>query len=760
MQLPRIQVDLHGRTTSAQTQQTGALRPGELSLLLSYDDGDVPFGHPSIERVLPLEEGRYAVGRRNATHGTCWRIVDAEAAPRLGHPAWLWTEDEWFDTEADPDADGRIPPVLPLRAQLPNSVSFAGRRKRTIKTLAATVAALRKALNDNGGRPVAVRVTPQALHAKDRPARWFILALLTSLPPAARARLRIGVGELAPDPGLFDLIVTSSTPNGFSIIDAADPPNEGDDLAAYYIRNRLHANDPEAVEAAAFLTAEGDDPWGEGVARLLRDAIPGVTSVSDEMLKSTPEGAVRALVARLRAGADVDAALMTQLIKVTLDTRDPRPWLPMLNRPATVRAKSVQALLRHAKKFRPKQDLVRVLGLIYPRGADLTLWVPALLGWIKTGRSVGRSVDVLQQTLLDWPTSTIKATRASIWSEVVHAFIKRGAYDAACRAVVSPLSREMCRDGASEAVVGNWVAIPVDGRNPKYLAELVDLLLMSSAGELATMRLYEQLADDPSQTSLIIHEWCRAFGTNRVDDPLFRMTRDTPALDYWVEAAIARRTPEHIREMLSDAGPGDRIWVRAEAAQGRLFGGDAHARFIAMANLTPGHQALEPVALGVVHAALDGAQFPDFALSEVARLFINVQGGSPLWPWITITATRPGNFDDATIDATVVDFCESPPPLEEERKLAATCARYLGASSGCEPMDHARWVVRMAMAPDSGIGFNDALEVALIEGIAARADAREHMAGISKAMLSLPNEHPALGRFLNELVPIWQDLVG
>ena len=762
MQLPRIQVDLHRRSPSAQTKHVKTLLPGELTLLLAYDEVEFPAGHPPIDRAIPLKDRRWAVGRRSGSAGTIWRIVDAETATALGHPAWLWTNDLWFDATSDPDAEGKIPTILPLRAQIPFAELAAGNRKRTIKTLAATVAMIRQRLyGKDPHAPIAVKVTPQTLHAKGRPARSFLLALLSCLPPDAREQLRIGVGELAPDPRLFDIIITTSTPNGYALIDASDPPDEGDDLVAYYVRNRLHANDPEAVEAAAFIGGKrGADKWGAGIAKLLSGRVPGVSSVSDEMLRSTPEGAIRAITARLRAGAEVDKEVLTQLIKVTLATRDPRPWVPMINHPATVRAKSVGALLRHAKKLRPKQDLVQVLGMVYPRGADLNPWVEALLGWIRTGRAVNRCVDVLQQTLLDWPLSTIKTTRAAIWTEVVNAMVKNEAYDAACKAVVSPLAREMCRDGDSEAVIDCWMTIPSESRNPKQLAELIDVLTMSRMGELAVVRLFELSADNLDTATIIVNEWCRSYGTGRPDDPLFRSIRDTPALAVWVRCAIEFGFPEHISELLHDAGPRDGVWVRAESAQAQLFGRDEHARFVAMANLSPGLPALEAIALGVVYGALSPARFPDFELSEVARMFISVPNGSALWPWITITASRPGNFDDATIDATVVEFCQSPPGLVAEQELAADCARYLGVGSEWEPLDHARWLVRLAMAPDAGINFNDTLEVALIEGIAARPDTKAHMSAVQEAMLGLSNDHPALGRFLNELMPAWQTLVG
>jgi hypothetical protein len=142
---------------------------------------------------------------------------------------------------------------------------------------------------------------------------------------------------------------------------------------------------------------------------------------------------------------------------------------------------------------------------------------------------------------------------------------------------------------------------------PQQLRGLVDLLAMSTAGELAVLKLYGLLAEDLPQAAIVVEEWCAAYGTGRPNDPLFRTIRDTPT------------------------------------------------------------------------------------------------------EW--------------------------------------------------EPLDHARWIVRLAMAPDAGTGFNDALEVALIEGIAARQGSQPHMAAIHEAMLGLAPDHPARARFVDGLWPAWQALV-
>src|SRR5690606_33650149 len=90
-----------------------------------------------------------------------------------------------------------------------------------------------------------------------------------------------------------------------------------------------------------------------------------------------------------------------------------------------------------------------------------------------------------------------------------------------------------------------------------------------------------------------------------------------------------------------------------------------------------------------------------------------------IWAWIALTATVPDFFDDATVDATVVAFCEDP-PVGPMREVALLAAQALGRADRWEPIDHARWIVRLSLAPDDGAGFHLALATALAQGLAAR----------------------------------------
>lgn len=761
--LPRISVALGGGPARAATRSAQALHPGELTHLLGFDEAA---GEAFAERCVPLspdEQGRrWAVGRRFGDQ-VVWRIVDQSALHRLSHPAWLWTRDDWFDLRQAETARIQAPAALSLRHLVQLAQPLSGNRRRSSKALAATVAALRARLLDPSLEPVAVLASPQALVSASTPGRYFLLALLTLLPPDLRERLRVGWGEITPDPERFDLVVCSGRqhgartlgPSGFRLVDAIEPPSEGEDLVAYYIRNRLNANDPEAIEAAAHLEAGGPearlDPWGAGIAELLREGLPGISAVDPERIARDAEGAVRAMAARLRAGATLDDGLLNDLILVTLATRDPRPWAPLGERPAVVRARAVRALLDQAQKFKPRSSLVQVLGALYPPGAELEPWVQALMRWIRAGSDA--ALQVLEQTLLSWPSPRTRATRASVWSEVVRLLVSVKRYDAAQQAVVSPLARELAQDGAGRALVGNWSAIPAEHRSPERLGELVEILAGAKDSGPAIAMLFRYVRESPAEVATLVRRWTDLRGTTD-GDPLLEAIRSSDYVGEWIAAAIARGAPHEVGELVQRwaRGPDDPVWGQAEELLAAEYGDDPRNRFVALHALSPGLVALEPRAQALIGPAIAATRYPDYELAEVACALVEVPGASSLWGWIALTANVPDRFDDGTVDATTVAFCADPPdlPLQE---VALASARALGLAERWEVIDHARWIVRLCLAPDDGTRFHLALAQALVQGICLRQDAVARMAEITNMLLDLEPDHPALDGFICLLLP-------
>ena len=140
------------------------------------------------------------------------------------------------------------------------------------------------------------------------------------------------------------------------------------------------------------------------------------------------------------------------------------------------------------------------------------------------------------------------------------------------------------------------------------------------------------------------------------------------------------------------------------------------------------------------------AVFPDADLASAAAAAAELPNASSVWMWTAITSAEPAQFDDATVDATVVAFCEDPPVGRTARRGATLCALNLGKATRWEPLDHARWLVRMTLAPQ-GAGIARELAREIMRGMSSRPDGPAWVAAIVNAMVGLPRDHAALAAF-------------
>jgi hypothetical protein len=181
-------------------------------------------------------------------------------------------------------------------------------------------------------------------------------------------------------------------------------------------------------------------------------------------------------------------------------------------------------------------------------------------------------------------------------------------------------------------------------------------------------------------------------------------------------------------------------------------------RLLALRHLFPmGTIALEPVARTIVADAISSCTFPDDLVADIAEQLTEVPVASALWMWVAIAAGPTGRYDHETIDATTVAFCESPPDDDLDRMTALRAAEALGEADGWSPMEHARWLVRLCLAPDpADAAFNFELALAVMRGMTRRSDGNERLAEITEALVELPPNHPALQAFLEVLLPsLW-----
>lgn len=750
LDIPRVHILFQAGAPRALASRRDAVSPDELKMLVHIDLPTADLAEHSADRCLPLANRRWAVGRRRGARSV-WRIVDEPALHRLGHPAWLWTEDAWFDPRSADQPDGAVPAAQPLRHLVRQAASIGGSRKQSIKSLVALVAALRESR-----RGTALVVGREAITSASAPARWMALALLATLPPSIRESLRVGVGEIRPDPHAYDVVFVDAIPEGYRVLHADDAPDEGRDLVAFYVRNRLHGNDPEAIESAAFLYDRPgeEDGWGEGIKSLIRGGVPGVSIVTDEMIERDAEGAVRALRARIRAGADIDERLRASLVEVTVRTRDHRPWRPLAVRPAVERADAVGALLERSGEFEPRRELIEVLGAIQPRGANLVAWCATLLRWIPHPELTEVAWELLYETLHEWPPSSTRASRTSVWSEAMTALMERERYDLAWRALGSPLARSLADEGGARVIVDCWLGMPFDRRPENGLSALLDIIHLAPDREPALAMLFRTAANDPREVRALVRAW-RPFAAGAVEsDPLYLALYRGGVAREWIRAEIEGADPAQVADVVGTltTDPLSPLWVEAEELQATALGGTPRDRLLRLGAFRNGLRALDALAVSLVPHTLATAGLPDPELSEIATAFATTHGSHPVWGWVAVASAEPEAFDDETVEATVADSVGRLPNEDEARRVARAVAHALGQASTWTEVDHARWVARLVLVNDAE-RFGEELALEMLQAVARRSDGVERMAGVTHAFCDLPDDHPAMESFTGFLLP-------
>jgi len=238
--------------------------------------------------------------------------------------------------------------------------------------------------------------------------------------------------------------------------------------------------------------------------------------------------------------------------------------------------------------------------------------------------------------------------------------------------------------------------------------------------------------------------------------------RGTKHTETWVRIVVQHAPHQHLSQLLEPVISGRQVelWRLAEEKWAAAHSPIPRDRFVGQyAFLPEGAKVLEEQALALFTELLATTSFPDAEVAEVASAFAEAPEPSQVWMWAAVAASEPDQFDEGTIDATVHAFCAAPPRRPDERQLGQAIARRLGFASTWEPMEHARWLVRLILAPDGdATRYNQSLALSMLKSLLKRADGMDRMVTMAKAIFELPPDHEALRYFIEDLLPqLWKD---
>ncbi|MCO4746379.1 MAG: hypothetical protein KC912_16400 [Proteobacteria bacterium] len=744
--LPRVHVYAQKKLLTA--SRRNVLTSEEEQLLLSVDayrdDSEVPGG----DRVIPLGPERFAVGR-GVADGAVWRVIDG-AADGLSRPAWLWASDAWFLDDVGEQAP--LPRVLALRELLARALPLAGSAELIHKTLGAAIGALRR------GEKVGILAPSAAIRSPIHSGRWFALGLTVCLPDDLAPTLRISCWEPKPAPGAWDLVVVSEPAEGYTMLDPSNLPEMGDDPVALFVIDRLSADDPETLEASSELPDVGLEMWtGAFEAATFAGDFEGV---DPELYESNPSLAAWVLIGKLDEGVPMTDSFADEIALASSKVGDPRIWEVTAERSTNERIKAVSAYLSLEPLPTPSEELLRALARARPPARVVAPWAHALLTWMGTDAPSSVVESLLLEALAEDDPIFDPVSRAAVFSELLVSLAERDRVGEALQQLFGPTAHNVLDAIGAGPLVVCWLGLSPSRRTLSALQQLVDLIAGAPDADKAAARLYRGLLVQglDKRAEMVVHQWARSSLKLplRARDALLEELRGTDNAVEWVQVIAADAPVERVASLIRGVtrSRADQIWGVALNERAITRASNERERLLLIDELLPdGDEALEPEARELFAQAMPAITFPDEGLAKLAARLAEVHTATPLWMWVAVTGATPNLFPDDTVEATIMAFCQAPPHIELEREAALRCTAGLAHANGWSPFEHARWLVRLIMAPNDGREFNLEQAERFIFALTQRGDGPERVAEITNAFVDMPPEHPALLVFLHRLLP-------
>ncbi|MFK7930339.1 MAG: hypothetical protein AB8H79_19275 [Myxococcota bacterium] len=595
--------------------------------------------------------------------------------------------------------------------------------------LASVIAAIRRR-----DKPVAIVVDPLHLADPAPSARWFILALLTVLPPQMRHGLRLSTFEDRPAADEWDLVVVNHDAEGFTLLRPTERPMLGGDIPASFVWEALSNQDPDLAErAAGWWLAGAPDPWSAGVR------------------KSRPERS-----SATAAPAQADSPHQSQPRRLRLNT--PEAWLSLSNRSSEERARIIAAWLERDSPA-PTEEILGAVAMIRPIGHDTEPWCTRLVEWADDSPCAVAATQLLTQTIDVEPLPLEPSTRASLYTEAVRLLIQHGLFGEATAAVSGPCSDALLRAGAGRVVAEAWTHLPITRRPLTSLNALVGRLLRSEGGDDAVSYLWLALiiADQDARADHVLQQVARLAATEdgiQIQTLLTNLSGSAQAMR-WVGHVARVAPPQRLWSLVAPVttGPEDQLWEHCVDV--RSHSAAPEDRIADLVGLPAPQVARNERELRQVAASVRVWRFPDAAVAEGAARLSDLPDRAAVWPWLHLCASDPALDAEGTRNAIIEHLGVYPPPGQHERQSALAMSEGLGAAVGWTPPRHAGVFIQLLRAPDGdSSGFAVELARSLSRGIARRADAGPHFAAITSEICSVGSTHKLVDTFLKSVLPM------
>lgn len=746
-------------TATLEWTETAGLDPKTipgLGVLLDIESEDI--ARHGGDRCIPIDRTHWCVGRVKPD-GCVWRILPREVFAQLHHPAWLWIEDGWFD--ALHRLRGPRPEMKTLTQQLAQAQSIEPDLNTHHRLIAAAVSHIRHAKG-----PLAIILPEHAFATPGQPIRWLALALLSCLPPKQRALLRLSTAECRPNATQWDVVFTSERQPEFTCLDLDTLPETFDDPVAQFIVEQLNNGHADRAEAFAFMQfGESADPWASAAKRLNENEVHSTRDITPELVREYPSQALGHLLFLFAWGKPVHVPFARRITAYTLRTGDATPWQPLMSRSNKERILAVQHYLETPNKPVPSPGLLFSIAMARPKGTLIGPWCAALMNWAQTESLSEVCEHLILGVLYKDPMPKEPSSRASLWTLLLHRWIRQGRFDEAKGLFVHPATQRLLHSDIARVVAEGWLMLPRTHQSEDHMTKLIERMREVRDGDQAVARIVQQLhrTSRESFAHSAVRTWARVRCVGRVSskDALMQEIPGTPFARTWVTEVARFASDTSLKSWVGPLAESsrDNLWARTEHTRSQYKEYSPYERICFSAALLPEGAAGLEQSMRTVLQQLSARELESTALKPISDAFAAHPASSPLWDLMGYV-TDPAHPTDQ-LRTLVGILTKRAPQKNADRALCLQLLNTVGSQTSRTPTQHRVWFTALfEQLKHANEPFIHDLTTAIVRGIRQREGGEMHFVHILLNWIELGMHFDGLEHLLElTLKVMWPERV-
>ena len=154
---------------------------------------------------------------------------------------------------------------------------------------------------------------------------------------------------------------------------------------------------------------------------------------------------------------------------------------------------AVQHYLDTPNKPTPSPGLLFSIAMARPKGSLIGPWCAALMTWAQIDALSEVCEHLILGVLYKDPMPKEPSTRASLWTLLLHRWIRQGRFDEAKGLFAHPATQRLLHGDIARVVAEGWLMLPRTHQSENHLTKLIERMKDVRDGDQAVARIVQQL---------------------------------------------------------------------------------------------------------------------------------------------------------------------------------------------------------------------------------------------------------------------------